>query len=321
MIEASCAGGQALKMRNTLTKPTPLTEPAMHFDLTDLHLFLNICEAGSITAGAKASHLALPSASARLRGMEASLGTALFERQRRGVSATPAGQALAHHARVLLQQVAHLQEDLGEYALGFKGRVRLLCNTATLSEFLPDPLGKFLKAHPNVDVDVSEQASYRIVPALLQGTADVGIVSDAVDLSGLDALAFRRDRLELITPADHPLASRRALRYADTLDYDFVALEAGSALSVHLDDQAARAGRQMRARVRMRSFSALARMVQRGVGVAIIPESASRRLRLGAGLRRLSLTDEWADRRLLVCVRALDSAPAYVQALVQALRA
>ncbi len=55
-------------MRNTLTQPMPLTELDMHFDLTDLRLFLNICEKGSITAGAAASHLALPSASARLRG-------------------------------------------------------------------------------------------------------------------------------------------------------------------------------------------------------------------------------------------------------------
>ncbi|OZI72286.1 LysR substrate-binding domain-containing protein [Bordetella genomosp. 12] len=293
----------------------------MHFDLTDLRLFLHICDQGSITAGAAASHLALPSASARLRGLEASLGTPLFVRERRGVTATPAGHALAHHARVLLQQVAHLQEDLGEYALGFKGRVRLLCNTAAISEFLPDPLAQFLTAHPNVDVDVSEQASYRIIPALKQGTADIGIVSDAVDLSGLDALPFRRDRLELILPAAHPLASRDSLRYAETLDYDYVALEAGSALSVHLDDQAARAGRQMRVRARMRSFSGVARMVQGGVGLAIVPQSACRRLRLGACVRRLALADDWADRRLLVCVRDLNTAPGYVQALVQALRA
>lgn len=293
----------------------------MHFDLTDLRLFLNICEKGSIAAGAAASHLALPSASARLRGLEASLGTPLFSRERRGVTATPAGLALAHHARLLLQQVAHLQEDLGEYALGFKGRVRLLCNTAAISEFLPDPLADFLKAHPNVDVDVQEQPSYRIVPALVQGAADVGIVSDAVDLTGMDVLPFRTDRLELLTPADHPLARRGPLRYAETLDHDYVALEAGSALSAHLDDQAARAGRQMRARVRMRTFASIARMVERGVGVAVIPQSAARRLRLGAGLRRLALTDDWADRRLVLCVRGLAAAPGYVQALVQALRA
>lgn len=293
----------------------------MHFDLTDLRLFLNICEKGSITAGASASHLALPSASARLRGLETSLGTALVTRERRGVNPTAAGQALAHHARLLLQQVDHMQEDLGEYALGFKGRVRLLCNTAAMSEFLPDPLADFLCAHPNVDVDVQEQPSYRIVPALTQGTADVGIVSDAVDLTGMDVLPFRSDRLELLAPPDHPLAQRgdAPLRYAETLAYDYVALEVGSALTAHLDDQAARAGRQMRARVRLRTFAAIARMVERGVGLAVIPQSAARRLR--PGVKRITLSDDWADRRLVLCVRGLASAPGYVQELVQTLRA
>ncbi|AUL47885.1 LysR family transcriptional regulator [Bordetella trematum] len=293
----------------------------MHFDLTDLKLFLHICERGSITAGAAASHLALPSASARLRGMEASLGTPLFNRKRRGVTLTPAGLALTHHARLLLQQVAHMQEDLGEYALGFKGRIRLLCNTAAIAEFLPDPLAAFLNAHPNVDVDIQEQLSHRIVPALAQGAADVGIVSDAVDLSGMDALPFRPDKLELIAPAGHALAQRTSLRFAETLDYDYIALEASSALSGYLDDQAARAGRQMRIRVRMRAFSAIARMVEHGLGVAVIPQSSARRLRLGPRVCRLPLSDPWADRRLMLCVRDLAAAPGYVQALVQALRA
>lgn len=293
----------------------------MHFDLTDLKLFLHICEKGSITAGAAASHLALPSASARLRSMEASLGTPLFMRKRRGVTLTPAGLALTHHARLLLQQVAHLQEDLGEYAHGFKGRIRLLCNTAAISEFLPDPLAAFLNAHPNVDVDIQEQLSHRIVPALAQGAADVGIVSDAVDLSGMDVLPFRPDKLELLAPAGHPLTQRAAWRFAETLDHDYIALDAGSALSGYLDDQAARAGRQMRVRVRLRSFSAIARMVGHGLGVAVVPQSAALRLPLGPGVCRRPLTDAWADRRLMLCVRGLATAPGYVQALVQALRA
>ncbi len=84
----------------------------MHFDLTDLRLFLNTTESGSITAGAARGHLALASASARLRGLEASLGTALLSRGRRGVQATAAGQALAYRARSLLQHVDRMQEEI-----------------------------------------------------------------------------------------------------------------------------------------------------------------------------------------------------------------
>ncbi|MGF6200413.1 DNA-binding transcriptional LysR family regulator [Pseudomonas laurylsulfatiphila] len=88
----------------------------MHFDLTDLRLYLNILDTGNITAGAARSHLSLAAASARIRAMEASLGVEFLQRNRRGVSPTPAGNALARHARVLLQQAERLQQELAEYA-------------------------------------------------------------------------------------------------------------------------------------------------------------------------------------------------------------
>jgi len=76
----------------------------MHFDLTDLRLYLHILDSGNITAGAARSHLSLAAASARIRAMEASLGTEFLQRGRRGVTPTPAGKALAQHARRLLNR-------------------------------------------------------------------------------------------------------------------------------------------------------------------------------------------------------------------------
>jgi DNA-binding transcriptional LysR family regulator len=292
----------------------------MHFDLTDLRLFLQTLDSGSITAGAARCHLALASASARLRGLEASLGTPLLLRGRRGVRPTAAGQALAYHARSLLQHVDRMEEDLGDYASGFKGRVRLLCNTAAVTEHLPEPLGAFLKAHPNIDVDLQEQPSHRILPELREGTADVGIVSDAVDLSGLHATPFRRDRLVLLAPRGHALARRARVRYTETLDHDHIGLPASTALGVYLDDQAARAGRRARTRVRVQGFDAVARLVAQGAGLGIMPEAAARRWAGRAGVRLLILDEPWADRQLMLCVRTMEGLPNYTRALIQALQ-
>ncbi|ARP86822.1 LysR family transcriptional regulator [Bordetella genomosp. 9] len=290
-----------------------------HFDLTDLRLFLNTTDTGSITAGAARTHLSLASASARLRGLEASLGAALLTRGRRGVQPTAAGQALAWHARSLLQQVGRMQEDLGDYASGFKGRIRLLCNTAALTEHLPEPLGAFLRTHPNIDVDLQEQPSHRIVPELREGTADVGIVSDAMDLAGLYTTEFRRDRLVLLAPRGHALARRARVRYSESLDYDHVGLPVSAALGIYLDDQAARLGRRPRTRVRAQNFDAVARMVIQGAGLGIMPEAAARRWAGQGGARVLILDESWADRRLMLCARAWDGLPNYARALIQAL--
>jgi DNA-binding transcriptional LysR family regulator len=90
--------------------------------------------------------VALASASERIRDMEETLGAPLLERNRRGVRLTPAGSALAHHARVVTQQLERMRGELTEYARGLRGQVRLLSNTAATAEFLPAVLGVFLSA-------------------------------------------------------------------------------------------------------------------------------------------------------------------------------
>ena len=98
----------------------------------DLRLFVHVVEAASITHGAERANMALASASARISGMEGTLGVALLERGRRGVGPTPAGHTLLRHARIVLQQVEQMRGELAEFARGLKGRVRLLSNSAAL---------------------------------------------------------------------------------------------------------------------------------------------------------------------------------------------
>ena len=291
----------------------------MHFDLVDLRLYLNILEAGNITAGAASSHLSLAAASARIRGMEASAGTAFFQRGRRGVSPTPAGKALAQHARLMLQQAAHLQQDLAEYAKGVKGQVRLLCNTTAITEYLPELLADFLRAHPNLDIDLQELPSLRITHALHQGTVELGIVSDAVDTSGLDTRPFRDDPLVLVMPHDHPLASVRAPSFSQTLAHEYVGLNAHNALAIYLEEQALHSGQRMSMRIRAEGFDGVMRMVAHGAGLAIVPQAAVQRFAAGQGLKCCALDEPWAQRKLLLCARSFEALPRYASALLDAL--
>jgi DNA-binding transcriptional LysR family regulator len=298
----------------------------MRFDLTDLRLFLHVAEAGSITAGAERSALALASASARIRGMEAAAGTALLQRGRRGAAPTPAGEAVLHHARLVLQQIERMRGELGDYARGLKGHVRILGNTAAVTEFLPEPLAEWLAAHPRIDIDLEERPSHAIVEAVAAGLADLGIVADmagggaADGGGGLERIPFRIDRLVLAVPRGHPLAARRRIAFAEVLGEDFVGLSPGSALQDHLARHAARAGRPLTLRVRLGGFDAVCRMVEQGVGLAVVPETAARRCRRSMAIRSVPLSDPWALRRLSICVRSLDALPAHAKRLVEHLR-
>ncbi|SQH18576.1 HTH-type transcriptional regulator gltC [Bordetella parapertussis] len=289
---------------------------AMRFDLTDLRLFLNVCEAGTITAGARRSHMTLASASERVRGMEGALGVALLLRERYGVQPTAAGRTLLHHARAVLLQMDRLRGELGQYGQGLKGHVRLLCNTAALSEHLPAVLAGFLAAHPQVSVDLEERLSREIADALRAGTCDIGVLADSADLHGLQARTFRHDPLVVAVPRGHALAGRAAVSLADVAALDFVGLVEGSALQAHIGQHARRAGQVLNYRVRLRSFDAICDMVGHGIGVAIVPRTAALRAARAGRIRRLRLSDDWAERDLMLCVRDPDALPSYARQFV-----
>ncbi len=275
----------------------------MRFDLTDLRLFRHVVEAQSITRGAERAHLALASASARIRGMEDVLGVPLLKRGRRGVQPTDAGRALLDHARIVLQQIETMRGELGAYSRGLKGHVRLLANTAAMSEHLPALLAEFLAANPSIDLDLEDRESPAIAAAIAAGDADIGIATEASLLPGLESHPFRPDRLVLAVAAGHPLAGRRRVGFAELLDLDFVGLTRGTALDEHVTRHATRLGRAMRLRVRANSLDAVCAMVAAGVGVGIVPEATARRQRRALPLAMVRITEPWAARQLTLCVR------------------
>jgi len=293
----------------------------MRYDLTDLRLFCDVVEAGTITAGAERSALALAAASTRIRGMEEQLGAPLLMRSRQGVTPTPAGRTLLKHARGILAQNARMREDLGAYAGGFSGEVRLLANTNALAEFLPEALSSFLARHPHVSVDLEERLSDEIVGLIAEGVGDIGIVAGTVDMGALETFPFRTDRFVVVTSADHPLAGRPSVAFSEVLAHDFVGLERSSSLQRFLGAKAAREGRPLRLRVQLRSFDGVCRLVECGVGIGVVPQTTARRAAKTMKLGVVRLADDWAERELRICVRATAALGLYARDLVEALKA
>src|SRR5262247_4703532 len=293
----------------------------MRFDLVDLSLFCHVAEAGSITHGANRAHLALAAASTRIRHMEETLGAALLVRGRQGVTPTQAGRTLLQHARAILRRAERLREDLGTYAGGLAGQVRVLSNTNALTEFLPEALSSFLASHPHVSVDLEERLSDEIVGLIAEGVADLGIVAATVDASALETYPFRKDRFVLVVARNHPLARRSKISFADVLDHDFVGLDRASALHRFLADKAVRIGQPLRLRVQLRSFDAVCRLVECNVGIGIVPQTTARWATKAMAITAVPLADAWAVRDLAICVRSFGELPSHARQLVEHLRA
>jgi DNA-binding transcriptional LysR family regulator len=287
----------------------------MRLDIADLHLFLCVVDAGSITQGAVSANLALASASERLRSIETDAGVTLLERRPRGVAITEAGEALAHHARLILRQQALLKGELRDFAVGARGTLHLYANTAALAEFLPSRLAPWLAERPRLHVELKERTSVEIVRAVAAGLAEAGIVSNAVEPGNVKLLPVAKDHLVLIVPKEHRLSQFKKVHLADILNETFVGLTPENALQDHLDYHARAAGHPFVLRVRMKTFEGLCEMVAHNVGLGILPQSIADRYQRRHGYRTVALADHWARRKLCLCFRDWDELSLPMQSL------
>ncbi|MCZ8433780.1 LysR substrate-binding domain-containing protein [Achromobacter ruhlandii] len=292
----------------------------MHFDLADLRLFIHIAESPSLTQAAKRAHLSLAAVSVRIKALENQLNTRLLYRDSRGVEITPAGQRLLQHARVIMRQVDHLKHDFQEQADGDAGHIRIFANTTAVTEFMPDILARFLAGHPGVTVDLQERLTRDIVRGVLDGTTDLGIVAGPVDAPELQTIHFSTDRLVLVVPNGHPLQDQDKVKLADAVRYPFITMHEGSTLVAFLRDQLERIGQRLPQRIQLYSFDSICRMVQAGVGVGVIPDSAARRYGAEMKLRVLELDEPWVVRERKLLVRDVDALPGCARELIEQIR-
>jgi DNA-binding transcriptional LysR family regulator len=293
----------------------------MHFDFVDLRLLLHIAETRNLARAAERSHLSAPAASNRVKNLEEQLGFKLLYRTSQGVTPTPAGEAFVHHARLVLERVEHLAGDMQEYGEGIKGHVRIWANTTAISEFMPAVLSRFLRDHPDVNIDLREVLSGEIVKGVADSATDIGIVAGNVHAEHLEILPYRDDRLVLVTACDHPFARQASVDFSQVLNANFVSLPTSSAIHAFIMSAADALGARLKLRIQVGNFEAACRMIEAGVGIGIVPESVALRHRKTMQIAIVGLNDPWAERKLKICVRSLKDLPPFARVLVDRLMA
>ena len=275
---------------------------ARPLDPVSLRLFVAVCEEGNIARAAEREALVASAVSKRIAAIEAEIGAPLLVRGRRGIEPTPAGQALLR-ARDVLSALERMRSELGDFASGVQGSVRVLASPSVLAEQLPEDIGRFLDQHPGVSVSLDERISPDIVRTVREGSADLGVLWDFADLSGLQLLPYRSDHLCVAMSPHHALARRSSLTYADTLDQVSVGVAPGGMMDQLLRRQAALLGRVPSHRIQVSSIDAACRIVAAGLGVAVLPREVAVP-HAGAGrLALVTLTESWAQRRFVIATR------------------
>jgi DNA-binding transcriptional LysR family regulator len=273
----------------------------MRFDWTDLRVFLHACETGSMTQAANRSNLTLAAVSARIRALEEGVGIPLLRRHARGVVATPAGEALARHARLLFHQREVLRRDVSPSRPSGITQTLVLANSSAMVRPLARVVGHVLGCDAASRIAVRESSSEVTVHALHAGTADVGVVTDAAHTDGLITQPLGPDPLVLVAPPNHVLASRDAIRFEEALAFQWIACGEASALHTHLVMHAFQAGRALEVRADVPSAQGVLELVASGWGVGVLPRAVLHRLGAALQIAVIPLSESWAQRQLLVC--------------------
>ncbi|OYU47551.1 MAG: LysR family transcriptional regulator [Rhizobiales bacterium PAR1] len=276
----------------------------MRVDLTSLDLFVTVADEHSIARAAARRNIAASAISKRIHDLEHAYGTPLLIRQSKGVTLTPAGEALLRHVRNLLLLVERIGVDMSSFASGMKGQVRLSANPSAITQFLPQILSGFMARYPDIEIRLEEATTAHSLHLLEDGLADLAIVGWGADHPAMAYALFRNDNLALCVPEDHPLAhSPAAVHFVDTLGFDHVGLEYGSSIQARLEEAAANAGQPIRVKLRVGSFDGVRCMVETGIGVAVLPVSAIESYVGSMKIRAVPLADSWAQRELRLVTR------------------
>jgi DNA-binding transcriptional LysR family regulator len=288
-------------------------------DYVSLRLFGSVIACGNIAKAARANHIAPSAISKRISDLEDRIGVPLLRRLRDGVEPTDAGQVLYRHILAMNQAMDRLQADLSEFTKGARGRIRLWANTSAVTQFLPEDLKAYVDQYPEVRIDLREDTSLRIVEAIRDGDADLGIYSGHIGEVGVEHRVYRRDTLMVIVPIGHPLAGAKRVTLAETAAFDHVGLQAGSSLQDRVQEAARQGELDIRVRVQVFGFDGVRRMVEAGLGVAILPYGAVVPHLAAGTFGALELDEPWATRTLYVGFRDARALPLIARQMVEIL--
>lgn len=281
-------------------------------ELRHLRYFLAVAEERHFGRAAARLRIAQPPLSRQIQALERELGCALFERTRRQVELTPAGEALVDHARRVFEAVDLAVHEAQRASRGESGRIVVAYPSTFAYSGLSELVRAFRLKFPQVEVVLRELSPQLQVDALRNGTIDVGFVRAPFREPGLKAELVRSEPLVAALPSGHPLATRRVIPLSALAKESFVMFPRvrGPAYFDQLMRLCHDAGFTPRI-VQEAPQLDIVSLVAAGLGVALLPSSIRKIRRAGIALRplagapRTELLVAWSERNTSAVLREL----------------
>ena len=209
----------------------------------------------------------------------------MLERGRRGVAVTAAGEVLWRYARESLQLLDRMQAELGAFAEGVQGHVRVFGSKSAVAQFLPEDISRFANAIATSASAWKSGKSGKWCAA----SRKAGLISEFAGMPSTCAACARFPIIATISPSSYipaiHLPARRSVSFDDTIDYEHVDIVARSIMQTTQRSAAAAAGKQMRYRIQVSTVDAAYRIVAANLAVAIVPREEASAIQQALGSR------------------------------------
>jgi DNA-binding transcriptional LysR family regulator len=242
-------------------------------EIAQVEAFLAVGTFGGFRRAADALRVTQPAISARIKALEESLGVTLFERGRTGLALSPAGRALRPHAEQLLHALALARHAVHDLRPGTGGALTIAAALSICTYLLPDVLKRFQGAHPKTLITVRSGHSKEVLEMVLAGEAELGIAR-SLHHPEIETVSLRDDPLVLVTAPGTPMARARAARLEQVAAQPLILFDRGSSDWTLSHGLFRRAGLVPNVVLEVESIEAAKRMVERGLGLAFLPQLA-----------------------------------------------
>jgi DNA-binding transcriptional LysR family regulator len=276
--------------------------------LSQVEAFVEVAREGALGRAAANLFVTQPALTARLQALEGELGQALFTRTRRGMVLTDAGRTFLPYAERALETLRDGAALVGEVARGTSGQLAIGAAPAVSTYVLPPLLDRFVHEHPGVRLLVRTGHSEEIVDMVLRSEVQLGLVRELRD-PRVTSRAMYADELVLVVDPEHPFAKRRSVPVEGLAEQRLIFFDRTSSYYDLTNAMFREAGVSPRGAIELDNIDAAKKMVQQGLGVALLPNTAvSEDVERGL-LRRIEITGARPIRRRIVLISRPQSEP------------
>ena len=265
-----------------------------NMDTQHLKAFTTVARLGSFTEAAARLHLTQPAISKRISALEQQLDCRLFDRVNRGISLTPAGQALLPRAEAILESVADTELAITNLTGAVSGTLKLVTSHHIGLHYLPRILKLYTRKYPDVEMDLNFLDSERAYSSIVRGEAELGIITLSPDSQETtESQLLWRDRLSFVVAADHPLASAAKVSLADLSRTTNILPDTGTRTTRLIQSLFAEQGLSLAAGMTTNYLETIKMMVSIGLGWSALPDTI-----LDDSLAVLTIEDAELSREL-----------------------